>query len=174
MGTMFDTAGNPEQNFHGLPVEAIGAYANGSYANFDAAKATFPHVHLLAIDVSGEGIGDAGDFESGDMPCAQAGEWVKRRIAAGVARPVVYFAVSNWEAVMGSIAAAGVPRDRVRVWTAHYDGRPHRCSPACGFGVTGEADATQWGSSDYPDTLPREYDGRKLDVSLTADDFWRA
>jgi hypothetical protein len=174
MGTMFDTAGDVERNLRGLSVDAVAAYGNGAYRNFPAAQEAFPRAHLLEIDVSGAGIGDAGDFERGDMPCAGAGVWAKRRLQAGVARPVVYFSVSNWEGVMQSLRAEGVSRERVRLWTAHYDGRAHRCSDACGFGVTGTADATQWGSSDFPNTLPREYDGRVLDVSMTAEDFWVA
>jgi hypothetical protein len=38
--------------------------------------------------------------------------------------------------------------------------------------VTGSADATQWGSSDHPETLPPIYAHRDIDVSKTADDFW--
>ena len=57
-----------------------------------------------------------------------------RRIEAGVGRPVIYFQVSAWRPVMESLAAAGVQRHHVRLWTAHYNGRPHLCSEACNFG----------------------------------------
>jgi peptidoglycan hydrolase-like protein with peptidoglycan-binding domain len=174
MGTMFDTTSDPRATFSGLSVEAVAAYGNGRFANYAAAKQQFPHAHLLEVDVSGQGIGNTGDFEAGDMAFSHAGSWAKGRMAAGVARPVVYFAVSNWPAVMQSLAAAGVSRQHVRVWTAHYNGRPHLCSAACGFGVTGTADATQWGSADARGTLPGPYAGRNIDVSETAGDFWGA
>jgi peptidoglycan hydrolase-like protein with peptidoglycan-binding domain len=174
MGTMFDTTSDPGATFSGLSVEAVAAYGNGRFANYAAAKQHFPHARLLEVDVSGQGIGNAGDFEAGDMEFSHAGGWAKGRLAAGVVRPVVYFAVSNWRAVMQSLEAAGIPRQRVRVWTAHYNGRPHLCSAACGFGVTGSADATQWGSADARGTLPSPYAGRNIDVSETADDFWSA
>jgi hypothetical protein len=174
MGTMFDTTSDPRPTFSGLNVEAVAAYGNGRFANYAAAKQQFPHAHLLEVDVSGQGIGNAGDFEAGDMEFSHAGSWAKGRLAAGVARPVIYFAVSNWRPVMQSLEAAGVPRQRVRVWTAHYNGRPHLCSAACGFGVTGTADATQWGSADARGTLPSPYAGRNIDVSETANDFWSA
>lgn len=172
MGTMFDTASDPAQTFRGLDVQAIAAYGNGRYANYEAAKREFPHAHVLEIDVSGEGIGHAGDFEQGDMSYGHAGTWAKGRIEAGIHRPVIYFSVGNWGAVMESLASAGLDRSHVRIWTAHYDGRPHLCSSACEPGITGTADATQWGSADAPSTLPAEYRGRNIDVSETANDFF--
>jgi hypothetical protein len=171
MGTMFDTIGDPAATFRGLDVESIAAYGNGSYANYPAAKREFPNVPVLEIDVSGEGIGHGGDFERGDMPASEAGRWAKGRIAAGVHRPVIYSSVSSWDAIMQSLKAAGLERDHVRMWTAHYDGRPHLCSSACGYGVTGEADATQWGSAQAAGTLPAPYEGRNIDVSETAPSF---
>jgi hypothetical protein len=174
MGTMFDTVGDPKHTFAGLDVEAVAAYGNGKFANFNAAKAEFPHVPVLEIDVNGQGIGNTGDFEAGDMAVAHAGSWAKARKAAGVRRPVLYFSVSNWQAIMRSLHEAGLTRNDVRIWTAHYTGRPHLCSSACGFGVTGTADATQWGSSDTPGTLKPPFAGRNIDVSMTADNFFAA
>ena len=173
METMFDTTdAHPRDTLAGLQVDAVAAYGNGRFSNFVAAKQEFPTAHVLEIDVSGQGIGNAGDFEAGDMAYAHAGPWAKGRIEAGVSRPVIYFQVSSWQPVMESLEAAGVHRDHVRLWTAHYSGHPHLCSPACGFGVTGTADATQWGSPQARGTLPGPYASRNIDVSSTAADFW--
>ena len=172
MPTMLDTVGDPKQTFSGLDVEAVAAYGNGRFANFKAAQAEFPHLNLLEIDVNGQGIGNAGDFEAGDMDPSHAGSWAKGRIAAGVHRPVIYFAVSNWRTIMQSLKAAGIARKQVRIWTAHYTGKPHRCSAKCGFGVTGTADATQWASPQAPGTLPHHFAGHNVDVSLTAPNFF--
>lgn len=172
MGTMFDTVNDPKETFAGLEVEAIAAYGNGSFANFKAAKKEFPHAHVLEIDVNGQGIGNAGDFEVGDMAFSHAGSWAKGRIAAGVHRPVIYFSVSNWGAIMASLAAAGLKREDVRIWTAHYNGDAHLCSSSCGFGVTGHANATQWGSAQAHGTLPPPYAGRVIDVSKTGPGFF--
>jgi hypothetical protein len=172
MGTMFDTTDRPGHTFSGLPVQAVAAYANGRFANVAAAKADFPYAHLLQIDVCGDGVGNCGDFEPGDMSYSHAGSWAKGRMNVGTWRPVLYFSVSNWKTVMQALESAGVARDSVRLWTAHYNGRPHLCSSACGSGVTGFADATQWGSSDAAGTLPHMYAGRTIDVSQTAPDFW--
>jgi hypothetical protein len=174
METMFDTTdAHPRDTLSGLNVDAVAAYGNGRFSNFTAAKEEFPKAHLLEIDVDGQGIGDAGDFEAGDMEYEHAGSWAKGRIEAGVRRPVIYFQVSAWRPVLAALEAAGVHRDQVRLWTAHYTGRPHLCSAACGFGVTGTADATQWGSPQAPGTLAGPYARRNIDVSSTADDFWQ-
>ncbi len=174
MGTMFDTVDDPRKTFAGLTVEAIAAYGNGKFANFAAAKAEFPHLPVLEIDVSGQGIGNAGDFEAGDMLCAHAGSWAKGRRGAGIKRPVLYFSVSNWQTIMGSLRDAGLTHADVRIWTAHYTGTAHLCSSACGFGVTGSADATQWGSSDAAGTLKPPFAGRNIDVSMTAAHFFNS
>lgn len=174
MGTMFDTVGDPSHEFSGLKVEAVAAYGNGKFANFTTAKSEFPNLHVLEIDVNGQGIGNAGDFEAGDMAIAHAGGWAQGRIAAGVKRPVLYFSTSNWQAIMQSLAAAGIQRSQVRIWTAHYTGKPHLCSSACGFGVTGSADATQWASPQAPRTFPQVFAGHNIDVSMTANNFFGA
>jgi hypothetical protein len=131
---MFDTVNDPAQTFAGLPVEAVAAYGNGKYANYSKAKAQFPNAHILQIDVNGQGIGEAGDFEPGDMQLSSAGTGAKGRIKAGVKRPVIYFSLSNWQPVLDSVKAAGLARSDVRLWTAHYTGNGHLCGVPCGFG----------------------------------------
>lgn len=173
MGVMIDTAAaDVSEALRGFAVTAIGAYENGRYENAQAARRAFPHAHVLGIDVLGTGVGHAGDFEAGDMAYAEAGRWAHRRRAAGVLRPVIYFSVSNWQAVMSSLQAAGLTRSDVRLWTAHYTGQPHLCSSACNAAVSGQADATQWGSANASGTLPAPWAGRDVDVSETAPDFW--
>ncbi|HKT82753.1 MAG TPA: hypothetical protein VJQ84_02835 [Solirubrobacterales bacterium] len=172
MGTMLDTVDDPQKTFAGLKFDAVAAYGNGKYANFKAAKKEFPDSHVLEIDVTGEGIGNVGDFELGDIPYSKAGSWAKGRLAAGVHRPVIYFSASRWGEIMQSLKAAGVSRKDVRIWTAHYTGKEHVCSSKCGFGIAGKADATQWGSPPPIGKLPAPYAGRNVDVSKTAPSFF--
>lgn len=173
MGIMFDTVNDPRQTFAGLKMDAVAAYANGKFANFKAAKKEFPNTHVIEIDVTGEGIGNCGDFEEGDIPHTRAGAWAKERLAAGVHRPILYFSSSHWGEIMSSLKAAGVSRKDVRIWTAHYTGKEHICSPACKkLGITGKADATQWGSPEPKNTLPPHLADRHLDVSKTGPGFF--
>jgi hypothetical protein len=103
------------------------------------------------------------DVEPGDATNDVAAAWVKRQIARGVKRPVVYTSLSNAAALLRALAAGGVPRTSVRLWTAHYTKFAHRCDPRCGFGMPTTADATQWTDRAF---------GRSLDQSLCADDFF--
>lgn len=170
---MFDTANaDVHSTLEGLGVQAVAAYANGRFANAEAARKAFPAAHILEIDVSGQGVGHAGDFEAGDMAYAHAGTWAKGRIAAGVQRPVVYFSVSQWPAIEAALREVGLDRSHVRLWTAHYTGHPHLCSAQCQPQLATPADATQWGSADAAGTLPEPYAGRDIDVTETAPGFW--
>ena len=161
----------PPQRWWGCRLRRLPPTRTGSSRTTVRRRASFPSVHLLEVDVNGQQVGNAGDFEAGDMPYSEAGPWAKARLSQGVARPVVYFQVSSWASVAQSLASAGVSRNDVRLWTAHYTGQQHTCSSACGYGVTGAADATQWASSDAPGTVPSAYRNRNIDVSITADDF---
>jgi hypothetical protein len=91
-----------------------------------------------------------------------AARWVKRQQARGVKHPVVYTSVSNVPALLGALAKDGIKRLDIRLWTAHYTGRPHLCGPQCGFGMSTTADATQYTNHAL---------GRTLDASLCRDGF---
>ena len=74
VGVMLDTSSrDPAEAFEGLHFDAVAAYGNGTYENDSAAKNTFGHLHLLEIDVRNANIGNAGDFETGDMAYSEAG-----------------------------------------------------------------------------------------------------
>lgn len=66
--------------------------------------------------------GHALDVENGDATPAQAPAWVRRRLAAGVARPWVYCNRSNRGAVENALRAAGLTADQVALWVATLDG----------------------------------------------------
>jgi hypothetical protein len=70
--------------------------------------------------------------------------------------------LSNASSLLNTLAGAGIKRSDIRLWTAHYTFKPHRCTAACGFGFTGTADATQWTDKSL---------GRNLDESLCDDEF---
>lgn len=142
---------------------AVAGYVDGYWPTFPDVQKGWPHAHHLSIAVTAKADADCLDVEQGDASPAQAPAWVKRQLRRGVARPVVYSSVSQMPAVLAALKRSHVPRSRVRVWTAHYTGKPHRCTAACGFGFDGVADATQYDNRAFR---------RNLDVSLCAPGFF--
>lgn len=127
--------------------DAYAGYANGKYANYGLLVGRFQASHrptrLIKIDVLGtDPPADALDVERFDATPEQAPRWVEAA-SAYQSRPIVYVGLAQAQRVVELLG----PR-RYRLWTAHY-GSPygaHLCGPRCGFGLTRNADATQWRS----------------------------
>lgn len=145
--------------------EAVAGYVNGRWPTYPKLVTLFPHAQHLSIAVNARYDADCLDVEKYDATPAQAPAWVRRQQARGIKQPVVYCSVSDALTVLSVLAAAGIKRSQIRLWTAHYTKTPHRCTAGCGFGLTTTADATQ-----YTDTAQ----GRNLDASLVADTFFAA
>ena len=141
---------------------AVAGYVGGMWPTFPQLQHDFPNARHLSVAVSAFEDADCLDVEQGDASPQQAPAWVRRQIARGVKRPAVYCAISSAPTVLACLRRAGIRRGQVRLWTAHYTDRPHRCSPFCRFGMWTRADATQF--------TPRSL-GRNLDASLCAPDF---
>jgi hypothetical protein len=148
-------------NLSGIPrgATAVAGYVGGNWATYSAIPKFFPKARRLSIAVNAGEDADCLDIERGDATIQQAPAWVKRQRSRGVKRPVVYTSLANARALLAELKAAGIRRKDVRLWIAHYTGRPHRCSPLCHFGFWTRADATQWVSMQH------------YDCSLCAPDF---
>jgi hypothetical protein len=144
---------------------AVAGYVGGHWPTFPELERSFPHAHKLSIAVNAAQNAECLDVESGDATNDQVVAWVRRQVARGVKRPVVYTSVSNAPAVLRTLQAASIGRPLVRLWTAHYTDTPHRCSAKCGYGFAGTADATQYTSHAL---------GRNLDASLCSPTFFGA
>ena len=143
--------------------DAVAGYRDGRFANEQQLARAFPNHRHLWIVVNAADNADCLDIERGDATPAQAPTWVKRQHARGVKRPVLYCSISAAPAVLEQLAAAGIHRPEIRLWSAHYTGRPHICGPqTCGFSNI-VADATQWTSRAF---------NRDLDESLCSPDFF--
>ncbi|MBS1862998.1 MAG: hypothetical protein JSS68_14955 [Actinobacteria bacterium] len=143
---------------------AAAGYVGGSWPTFKELKKKFPRARRLSIAVNASEDADALDIESGDATPDQAPDWVRRQQKRGVKRPVVYASASVMPSVLAALKAAGIKREEVRVWTAHYTFTPHLCGPhSCGFLTDTVADATQ-----FTDTAH----GRNLDESLLDKGFF--
>ena len=144
--------------------QAVAGYVGGRWPTFGTLAAEWPRsTHKLSIAVNASENADCLDVEQGDASVDQAAAWVKRQKARGVKRPVVYTSVSQAPLLLRTLARGGVARSDIRLWTAHYTFKAHRCSASCGFGFAGSADATQY--SDH--AL-----GRNLDASLCSPSFF--
>lgn len=105
----------------------------------------FPRAYHLSIAVKAGEDAECLDIERGDAVPYPAPAWVRRQRARGVRRPVLYASVSSMGTVLAALEANGITPSAVRLWTAHYTGYPHVCSPQnCGYGLSAPADATQW------------------------------
>lgn len=145
---------------------AVAGYVGGHWPTYPTLGKLFPNAPKLSIAVTSQEDAECLDVEPGDATNVVAPTWVKRQLARGVVRPVVYTSASNVAALLAMLDSAGIRRKDVRVWTAHYTGKPHLCSKsACGYDVAGgEADATQFTSHAL---------GRSLDESLCSPSFFK-
>jgi hypothetical protein len=139
-------------------------YLDGRWPTWGALKQAFPHAHLLSIAVGAAVDADCLDVETGDATVSQAPNWVKRQIARGMYRPVVYAQASTMPVLLAALKAAGIKRQAVRLWSAHYGAGQHICGPAtCDYPGIPACDGTQW----TPNAL-----GLDLDESLLLGDFF--
>jgi hypothetical protein len=147
--------------------EAVAGYVGGQWPTYRELLVKFPHAQKLSIAISASEQARCLDVESGDATNEQAALWVKEAHARGVKRPILYTSVSNWPTLQAALEQGGVKhgwpgRRNYRRWSAHYTGKPHRCTRRCGFGFKGKAGATQWTDKAL---------GRNLDASLCSRDF---
>lgn len=142
---------------------AVAGYVGGLWPTFYQLVKLFPHAHRLSIAISASEDADMLDIENGDASPAQAPAWVRRQHTLGRKRPAVYCALSGAWRLWIRLKLAGIRRSQVRIVTAHYTGKPHRCSPLCHFSFWTRADATQYTNVAL---------GRNLDASLCAANFF--
>lgn len=142
---------------------AVAGYVNGRWPTFSSLAKSHPNAKRLSIAVSAEADAECLDIERFDAVPAQAPAWVRRQKARGVKKPVVYCSVSDAPKVLSILDISGIRRSQVRLWTAHYTGKPHRCDSACGFGLATKADATQFTDKAL---------GKSLDASLVSAGFF--
>jgi hypothetical protein len=126
-------------------LDAYAGYVNksGIGITFPQVVAKFPTAQHLSITTNSSPAMCA-DVERGAMS-----NWTGYQYG--------YCAVSN---VNTLIAQYGRP---AKLWTAHYTGYAHRCSPVCWPGLVTIADGTQWTEH-----------GGLWDESLLSDDFFGA
>lgn len=140
--------------------DAVAGYIDGRFNDFAAMAKRFPLDHHVSIAVFATDNADALDIEAGDALISQAPGWVRRQHARGLARPILYIQLSNLQALLDTLRNAGIDRQAVRIWMAHYTfDRNTGVSELAAHAV----DAVQWTD---------KYEGRNLDASVLVDDFF--
>lgn len=139
--TMFDAV-----DVANLPpgADAYGGYVDGSWPTYILVLAKFASKRALSIATSADHDADCLDVENGDALPSQAPRWVRRQIARGVIRPVIYISLAGVRNLLQILAAYGILRSDIRLWVAHYTYTEHICSVSCGLGMPTTADGTQW------------------------------
>lgn len=149
-----------------MPLRADYAYAGyvgGWWPTFAELLRKFAGHDLLSIAINSHENAMCLDIEKGDASIADAPGWYERQVALGVWRPALYTSASNLAALERTMAAHRIERRAYRLWSAHYTGRAHLCSPrSCGFGLS-EADGCQFTSNAL---------GLNLDESILLPDFF--
>lgn len=139
---------------------AVAGYINGRWPTFRQLRRF--KANRLSIAVTADVDAACLDVETGDATPEQAPAWVRRQLARGQYKPVIYASRDNVPAVLAELNHAGINRSQIRLWTAHYGAGAHICGGvSCGARFT--ADATQWTDKAL---------GRNLDESLLADTFF--
>ena len=133
----------------GLPpagLEAYFGYGDGRWPDYQAIAAAHPQAKLYRIAVTATDDGDFLDIENGDATDADAPGWVRRQQVRGASRPGLYRQTSALDGLVATLAAAGIDRPAVRLWSAHYNVQigAHICAPGCYPGLKASADGTQW------------------------------
>lgn len=134
--------------------QAVAGYVGGNWPTYSKLVVKYPKARHLSIAVNAGENAECLDVEAGDALPHEAPEWVKRQLARGVHRPVVYASLSVMPAIKSLLQSAGL-LGSVRLWVAHYTNVEHL--PA-GF------DACQWTDKAL---------GRNLDQSICSPTFFQ-
>lgn len=144
---------------------AVAGYVNGIYVTIPALRSIFGgHARIVTIAVNASVVADALDVESGDATNADCPGWFRRfKAERPHEKPIFYTSVSNADALVATLAAAGIARHQYILWTAHYGVGKHVCGPHTCGDTEWDADSTQWTSSSHE---------RSLDESVCRRSFW--
>jgi catechol 2,3-dioxygenase-like lactoylglutathione lyase family enzyme len=127
---------------------AYAAYVDGNLGNqpnYAHIVAAFPKAQHLSVALFSGDNADALDVEPGASSPADVPAWYAAQRKRGIQRPCVYASASTMNSeILPVLTQAGIARDAVRLWTAHYDVGEHICGPGTCGALSVNADGTQW------------------------------
>ena len=150
--TMIDSIESPPTTGTPIPAAimqapAVGAYiAGNSWPTYGPYAAARPDLvksgRLVSITLTASARARCLDIESGGATDGQAPGWFRFRADTSNGLPMLYSFASNVQAMINTMASAGISRDKYLIWSAHWTYTPHICAPnVCGYPA---ADGTQW------------------------------
>lgn len=146
------------------------AYADGNWPTAAAVRRMFPTLPVVVLTVTGNTLEcDGADVESEDLTIERGAEWARDKLDAGYARPVLYADVSNMAPLISALAAVDIPRNLVRLLSAHYGTGEHICVPDAShaqWDLPSAMDGTQWTNAGAG------AGGNPIDISLLNSDFF--
>jgi hypothetical protein len=146
---------------------AYAGYVDGSLGNqpnYAYIVAAFPKAQHLSIALFATDNADALDVEPGAATPGEVAGWYAAQRKRGIQRPCVYASASAMnDDILPVLSEAGIARNAVRLWTAHYGEGQHICGPGTCGALSENADGTQW--------TPNA-GGLVLDESLLLEDFF--
>jgi hypothetical protein len=150
---------------------AYAAYVDGNIGdqpNFAFIVASFPKAQHLSVALFSDNNADALDVEPGASTPSDIPAWYAAQRKRGIQRPCVYASASTMNSeILPVLSGAGIARDTVRLWTAHYEVGEHICGPdSCGA-LSINADGTQWTPNAVVDGVALD-----LDQSLLLENFF--
>lgn len=141
--------------------EAVAGYVGGYWPTYNDLVKKYPNAHHLSVAVTASQRARCLDIEPGDATPSQAPGWYRDLAERSEGKPVLYASASTISEVVLAMNTAGIVRGSYLLWSAHYSGKEHICSPGgCGYPAV---DATQWTDKAH---------GRNLDQSLCSDAFF--
>lgn len=143
--------------------QAVAGYVDGRYQTWPDVLRRWPTARHVSITATGRLEADVCDVETGDVSIQGCVEWVGRMHALGHPAPGVYADLDTWVTGLQDALLSRWARSQLRVWTAHYTHRWHRCGRFCDRRLTIPVDATQFTDRAL---------GRQLDASAALTTFF--
>src|SRR5580693_3572929 len=150
---------------------AYAAYVDGNLGNqpnYAYIVAAFPKAQHLSVALFSNNDADTLDVEPGASVPSDVPAWYDAQRKRGIQRPCVYASASTMNTeILPVLSGAGIARNTVRLWTAHYEVGEHICGPdSCGA-LSINADGTQWTPNAVVDGVALD-----LDQSLLLENFF--
>jgi hypothetical protein len=124
--------------------DAVAGYVDGRFRSLPALRRLHPIALWLSICVETTSQAMILDVEAGDATPRAGAAWIEQQRGRGVDRPVIYCSLSTVPELEHETESLQIQRRHWRLWVAHWTGRAHICTNACGVPMLEGPGATQY------------------------------